>query len=414
LGKGWSKLKGHRFVQGKIVGKAKLDSTIAIASGRIVDQDGPSNDFLDIDLTGSYAYPALINAHDHMRGNYLPRVGPAAGTFYENWGPWDADLKASPVYLERSNINDEQLYFLSAYKNLFSGVATVSDHFPHKLNDPFIPKMPIRVIKEYALAHECSSFELKWGDGIEIEHERAVKHNWPFITHLEEGFDAESTDGVGVVKRAKALDEHCFFIHCVGFSEQDIQEIKAAGASVCWCPASNMFMFNATMKIRKMLEAGVNVALGTDSTHTGSVNLFAEMRFARERYRAMYGRELSAKTLFEMVTINAAKALRIDSQTGSLEKGKKADILVLAAKDEDPFENLAKADMADVRLLVMDGIPLYGELPFLEKFGKLPGLSQVKVSGRDMFVKGNPAQLLANIRKAVGFDKKLGYLPFEA
>ena len=50
-----------------------------------------------------YLYPALINIHDHFRGNYLPRVGPQKGTFYLNWAPWDDDLKSSPVYEERAS-----------------------------------------------------------------------------------------------------------------------------------------------------------------------------------------------------------------------------------------------------------------------------------------------------------------------
>ena len=127
-----------------------------------------------------------------MRGNYLPRIGPANGAYYLNWSYWENDLRASAVVLdERANIAVEQMYQLSSYKNLFSGVVTVNDHFPHEFNEPFIPGLPIRVLRDYTLAHECSSFDLKWGDGIQIEHRRAVERDHPFITHLEEGFDPE-------------------------------------------------------------------------------------------------------------------------------------------------------------------------------------------------------------------------------
>jgi 5-methylthioadenosine/S-adenosylhomocysteine deaminase len=114
-------------------------------------------------------------------------------------------------------------------------------------------------------------------------------------------------DGIGILERAQALDDRDLLVHCIGFSEEDIKKVKRAGASVAWCPASNYFMFNLTCKMRKLLRAGVNVALGTDSTHTGSVNLLAEMKFARRVYREIYGEELPAKTLFDMVTINAAR-----------------------------------------------------------------------------------------------------------
>jgi len=370
--------------------------------------------------SASFVYPALVNAHDHLRGNYLPRVGPQAGAFYPNWSPWDADLKASPVYAERAALSVAQMYLLGGYKNLFSGVATVHDHFPHELNEAFLDSLPIRVARDYCLAHECSSYDLKWGDGIEIEHGRAVERSWPFITHLEEGFDAESMDGVGILERAGALDERDLLVHCIGFSEEDIKKVKRAGASVAWCPASNYFMFNLTCKIRKLLRAGVNVALGTDSTHTGSVNLLAEMKFAREAYRRLYGEELPAKTLFEMATVNAARALGLQGKAGILEPGAWADIAVFKAKAEDPYESLASAECEDLELLTIEGLPIYGdEAKYGAFFGELAGeaisaYGRIEVGGRQMFVKGDPAGLYREIKAAVGFDKKLGYLPFDA
>jgi 5-methylthioadenosine/S-adenosylhomocysteine deaminase len=363
----------------------------------------------------SFVYPALINVHDHLRGNYLPRVGPKEGSYYLNWSSWDADLKASPVYAERAAITIDQMYLLGAYKNLFSGVATVNDHFPHEINGPYLPGLPIRAVAEYCLAHECSSFDLKWGDGIEVEHGRAKERGWPFITHLEEGFDLESQAGVEILEKLGCLDEADVLVHCIGFSEEDLRKVKRAQSTVAWCPASNLFMFNSTCKIRKLLRAGVNVALGTDSTHTGSVNLLAEMKCARKVYREMYGEEIPAKTIFDMVTVNAAKALRLGGRPGVLEPGSLADIAVFKAKAEDPYESLCVAGSADLELLALEGLPIYGdEAKFGSFFAEdIRGFGKVKVGGRSMFVKGDPASLYRDIRRAVGFAKKLDYLPFE-
>lgn len=369
-----------------------------------------------VDLKGaSMVYPALINVHDHLRGNYLPRVGPKAGVFYLNWSPWDNDLKSSAAFAERENLSEDNKYFLSSYKNLFSGVVTVNDHFPHELNRDILPRIPIRAIQEYCLAHECSSYDLKWGDGIEIEHERAKKKGWPFITHLEEGFDVEAMDGVELLERMGRLDERCLLIHCIGFTDEDIRKVSAAGASISWCPASNMFMFNVTCKVRKMLRAGVNVAIGTDSTHTGSINLLEEVHYARETYRQMYGEDLAPRAIVDMITVNPAKAFRMADRIGSLEEGKLADVLVLKARHDDPYENLASASMKDIELLIMEGRPIYGEERFLDLLdGKLPSdYSMVKVDGRPMFVKGDPAGLYAEVRRKVGFKKVLEYLPIE-
>ena len=364
----------------------------------------------------SFVYPSLINTHDHLQGNYRPAVGPKKGSFYLTWLPWDNDLKASKTFEERSKLDREELYALSGYKCLFSGVTTVNDHFPHDLNSSILPTLPIRAIEEYCLAHESTSYDLKWGEGIEVEHSRAVKNNWPFITHLSEGFDNEAMYSLEALEKMNVLNDNCLFVHCIGFSDSDINKAAKAGASVSWCGFSNMFMFNVTAKVRKMINSGVNVTIGTDSSATGSANLLAEMKYDRELYRNLYGEDLSAEKMFEMVTINAAKALKMQDKVGTLDEGKLGDILVLKAKNENPYENLLDASMKDIELLILAGTPIYGEMRFIDIFDNsaLPkGYTQIKVGSKAMFVKGDPAALYREVRNKVGFKKKLDYLPFE-
>ena len=407
----------YTLADGIIVSPGKKTRTgdLGIKGDKIIPADGS----VKIDLKGkSYIYPSLINTHDHLQGNYRPPVGPKKGVFYLTWQPWDNDLKSSKTFAERSQLTREELYALSGYKCLFSGVTTVNDHFPHRFNELILPTLPIRAIQEYAIEHESTSYDLKWGEGIEIEHKKAVKNKWPFITHLAEGFDNESMDSVDTLFNMKILDSHCLFIHCIGFTDEDIKKVAKAGASVSWCGFSNMFMFNVTAKIRKMIKAGVNVTIGTDSSASGSANLLAEMKFDRELYRRLYGEDLPAKKIFEMVTSNSAKAFWKQDKIGKLEEGMLGDILVMKAKDDDPYENLVNAEMKDIELLVLEGKPVYGEIRFLDAFkpkqSELPqGYTQIKVGNRMMFVKGDPAGLYNEVRKRVGFKKELDYLPFE-
>ena len=122
-----------------------------------------------------------------------------------------------------------------------------------------------------------------------------------------------------------------------------------------------------------------------------------------------------------MVTINSAKAFWIHDKTGSLEEGKLGDILVMKAKNDDPYENLVNAGMKDIELLVLAGKPIYGEMRFLDIFKghlnkntMLPeGYTRIRVEKKEMFVKGDPAGLYNEVRKKIGFNKKLDYLPFE-
>jgi len=398
-------ISGEKIVSGGSGGKESRSAPARAAGGGIV---------LDL-KENSFIYPSLINTHDHLQGNYRPPIGPKKGTFYLTWQPWDNDLKSSATFSERSKLSREELYTLSSYKCIFSGVTTVNDHFPQAINGKILPKLPIRAILEYGLAHEATSYDLKWGDGVEEEHKRAVENKWPFITHLCEGFDSEAMHSVEVLEKLKILDNHCLFVHCIGFGDEDIKKAARAGASISLCPSSNMLMFNVTAKIRKMLKAGLNLTLGTDSSASGPANLLEEMKNLRRLYQNMYGEDLPPKKIFEMVTINAANAFWMQDRIGSLDEGKLGDILVLKRRNDDPYENLAGASMKDIELLVLAGKPIYGERRFLEIFdGKLPsGYTEIVVGKRPMFVIGDPAALYREIRIRTGFKKVLDFLPFE-
>ena len=410
-------MSGYVLRNGIIVtaGKKPGAGDLGISGVKIVQPDLAKGGVIVDIKEKSFVYPSLINTHDHLQGNYRPAVGPPKGTYYLTWQPWDNDLKASETFTERSKLSREELYLLSSYKCIFSGVTTVNDHFPHALNSKILPGLPIRAILEYGLAHESTSYDLKWGDGIREEHAKAVKNKWPFITHLCEGFDREAMHSLETLEELGVLDSHCLLVHCIAMSDEDIIKVAKAGASISLCPSSNMMMFNVTAKIRKMLKAGLNLTLGTDSSASGPANLLEEIHNLRQLYQKMYGEDLPPETIFEMVTVNAAKAFWMQDRIGALEEGKLGDIMVLKAREDDPYENLIGASMEDIELLVLAGKPIYGERRFLDIFGeKVPhGYTEIVVGKRPMFVIGEPAALYREIRRRVGFKKVLDFLPFE-
>jgi hypothetical protein len=105
----------------------------------------------------------------------------------------------------------------------------------------------------------------------------------------------------------------------------------------------------------------------------------------------------------------------MDKETGTLDEGKLGDIMVLKANNDDPFENLAGAEMRDIELLILAGKPIYGEMRFIDLLGgELPdGYAVIQVNNRPMFVIGDPAGHYVMCRKKIGFKKVLDYLPFE-
>ena len=389
------------------------NGAVEVTEGRISRIGETNGGGLELE-PGLVLFPALVNVHDHLRGNYLPRVGPPDGAYYLKCAEWIKDLAASAVLKERAHLTAQECYVLSGYKNLLSGVVTVSDHYPHEENHSFIGSLPVRVVERYALAHEVSRHSLDWGDGIEIEHRRAVDKNWPFIVHVEEGFDEDYQRGIDVLDELGCLDEHSLLVHCLGLSEQDLQKVLRAGSTIAWCPGSNYFMFNVTCKIRKILKLGINCAIGTDSTHTGSINLLEEMRFARAQYKKMYGEVLDSRTIFDMVTINAARALRIEGEIGSIEAGKAADLLLLRSDVSDPYEALIGAQIEDIELLTWAGMPVYGDRKYRGFFGiDVDKYSDISIRGHDKFVLGDPQSLLGRVREKVGFEKELAYVPLD-
>ena len=216
----------------------------------------------------------------------IPRSGNGP---YENWLPWDNDLKSAPVYQERQQIENRDLYLLGAYRNLVSGVTTVSDHIPHFVNQPFLDILPVKAIKEFALVHSIASFALTWGDGVDVEYQKAVENDIPFITHIAEGFDEETKNDLKVLDKKGGLGDHSVLVHGIAFSDADIDLIKKRDASVVWCADSNVFMFNKTANVKYMLDKGVNLCIGTDSPMSGGVNLLYEMKFDKSYYKRMYG-----------------------------------------------------------------------------------------------------------------------------
>ena len=367
-----------RYMKWEITNASIITPEKHIDQGNLLIRDGyiqtisntpsPLSGIVQADLNGMLVFPGLINCHDHLLGTYFPRVGDRKP--YLNWLIWDNDLKLSSHYAERQQIESIDLYMLGGYRHLISGVTSVQDHIPHFVQDMFKDSVPIHVIDNYGVAHSVGSFALPWGRGIELEHKLSVENNMPFITHCSEGFDEETKRSVEVLESKNALSENTVLIHGICFSDEDIKLLAKRKVNVIWCPVSNLYMYNATAQIKKLLDSNINVALGTDSPMSGSINIFEEMYIARSYYEETYSEKLSNKTLIQMLTTSAAKAMFLDDR-GSLEEGKLADILVIDGNKKNPYTSIANMDFLDIMLVVVGGRPKYADANFIQLFEAL-------------------------------------------
>jgi 5-methylthioadenosine/S-adenosylhomocysteine deaminase len=125
------------------------------------------------------------------------------------------------------------------------------------------------------------------------------------------------------------LKSHTLLGHGVHLSDEDIKLLVEAGAAVAHCPGSNLKLGSGIADIRKYQSRNLSVALGTDGcSSSNDLDMWAVMRVAANLYAQSNGPEnLKAGDIFRMATIEAAKALGLESSIGSIEIGKSADLI---------------------------------------------------------------------------------------
>ena len=121
-------------------------------------------------------------------------------------------------------------------------------------------------------------------------------------------------------------------VHMTQLLDAEIEQVAATGISVLHCPESNLKLASGFCPVARLLEADINVAIGTDGAASNNdLDMFGEMRVAAQLAKAVAGdaAAVPAHTALRMATLNGAKALGIDQYTGSLEVGKDADIIAV-------------------------------------------------------------------------------------
>jgi 5-methylthioadenosine/S-adenosylhomocysteine deaminase len=146
------------------------------------------------------------------------------------------------------------------------------------------------------------------------------------------------------LQRLGLLSPRTQCVHMTDLGDQDIALLAASGAHVVHCPQSNMKLASGACPVAKLLDHGVNIALGTDSAASNNdLNLFGEMQSAAllAKLQAMDATALPAADALHMATLGGARALGLDDRIGSLEVGKQADLIAvdLGQPETQPLYN---------------------------------------------------------------------------
>ncbi|MBW2523002.1 MAG: amidohydrolase family protein [Deltaproteobacteria bacterium] len=242
-----------------------------------------------------------------------------------------------------------------------------------------------------------------------------------YFVHVGEGVDDvaryELGDLYGMTTPNGCLhDPRTTIVHGTAFTDTEFDTMANAGMGLSWSPRSNVFLYGSgtdlskTTNIPLALSKGIRVAISPDWSLGGSPNLLDELHFADRVDSSQWADALTPLMLIEMVTTTPANLLAYDDQIGSLAPGMKADVTVLGGDFDQPYASVIAADPSWVRLVLVDGVALYGDDQLLPIAPSSPGCEQLEVCSREKFLcvaveGGDPehkfGQTLADIETAL-------------
>jgi 5-methylthioadenosine/S-adenosylhomocysteine deaminase len=218
-----------------------------------------------------------------------------------------------------------------------------------------------------------------------LKEAHAIARSMPgvlFHTHAAENRNemehVRARCGMGNVEffeRLGILDSNTCLAHCIWLTDREMDILASRRTNVLHCPSSNLKLGSGIARIPEMLQKRISVSLGADGAPCNNMlDMFQEMRQAALIQKPLHGASsMSARTVFELATLGGAAALGLGAEVGSLEPGKKADVVLLdldqvwnpSGETEDtiysscvysgsPFN--VRSVMVDGRWLLRDGV----------------------------------------------------------
>ena len=345
------------------------NASILIEDGiiRQVGQVGVSADN-EIDGSGKIAMPGLINAHTHLSMTLFR--GYADDMQLQDW----LQKKIWPLELK---LTGEDCYFgalLGAVEMIRSGTTSFVDMYFHMedvakavaesglrgylaygmidLFDPAKSRLERENVQKFHdhvmrlhnpritfvlgphAPYTCSAEMLQWAKEF-AEQNNVLLHIHIAETRREQA-DSQREHGMRVVEymdKIGALSKNMLAAHCVWLTKGEVRLLANAGVKVVHCPVSNMKLASGGVApLPEMFEAGIPVGLGTDgAASNNSLDMFETMKLSALLHKAHRWDPtvLNAQKTLDLATIEGARALGVNDQIGSLEAGKKADLILL-------------------------------------------------------------------------------------
>lgn len=370
-----------------------------------IGTEKPSKKYeVEKDYSNKLIMPGLINDHSHNAMVLFRGIG--SGKSLQDWlfnyiFPLEAKLTPEVIYIATKYALLESLasgitsfsdmYFFckdesraiieaGVKANLCKCMTIFDDDTP--LTDPFYT-YTFELFDEY---HNASNGKLKIDFSVHAEYtnrphnvetyskickEKGARMHIHLSETKKEVDECIQKYGISPVKwfeNLKTFENPTRAAHCVCLSDEDIDILKKHNVTVAHNPTSNMMLGSGFAQIRKLLDKGVNVTLGTDGVASNNnMNMFEEMHIASIIHKG-YNLDptiITASEILDMATINGAKSQGRDD-TGIIEVGKKADIIALNMDKPHLYPNfdtptiiVTSAQASDVCLNMIDGQIMY-------------------------------------------------------
>ncbi len=319
--------------------------------------------------------PGLINAHDHINFENSPKLNPDTGERFEHRHEWRKGLNGHTKlkiggYANGNQIAWQELRYLMGGATSTVGEGSADGLLRNLTSTP----------RNQALGQAPADFDtFPLGDssgtlltmgcnypasGIQAAGAIAVEE--AYLPHVSEGIstaarneflclssDADSGQNLTLKQSA--------FIHSIGLTPNDYAKMAAAGTKMVWSARTNVSLYGDTARVTTAARLGVKIALGTDWTVSGSMNMLRELRCADTLNSTYYDRFFSDRDLWAMATSGSAVATATDDAIGAIQPGLVADLAIFDGAKHAYYRAIIDAEPDDVVLVMRGGKLIYGD-----------------------------------------------------
>ena len=381
-------LKG-RVVTMNSISDVINEGHVLVQNGKVTAVWGGDNIPQNVDLTGvpvietnGTIYPGLIDTHNHMHYNHIPLWDFEVHTSvtseeggYSNRNQWKnnpnykRDISWMKTFVQTAsmwNMADQQMKYAEVMA-VAGGVTSVQGS-PASNTDAW-DSMLSRNIELYnfggdGIHTKVTTLESDYtGNHITSGNASGSLNAW--YLHLSEGVDEVSRAEFDILVQNNLLVGELIVIHGTALTSVEFEKMGQVGADLAWSPLSNLLLYGDTTDVVAADQAGVRISLAPDWGPSGSKNVLHELKIADMWNTNNLGSYFSDYELAAMVTKNPALASNWHNYVGTINAGLYADLVVLDTFHQDPYRNLIEAIDADVRLTIVNGQPVFGDVDLM-------------------------------------------------